>query len=272
MDRLIPTENQKPGLGNPQDVQVLMYRNIVRYKDDADKDTWSVHVGKFRRQMELLDRRGFTTITFEDYSLFLEGALNLPHKPVIIVFEEAYLELYELAFPILQELGMKAVVFVVADQGIRRSIWDRLEGRHVLPLMTERQVIEMHSAGFEIGSHSLTHANLTTLPRETAWEEISRSRMLLEIMLNAPVRSFAYPYGAFGAETKTMVADAGYTIACGLGTGLSRLDMDPLGIRPLMIHNRITRLGFALRLLPGYRKYQWGSWQLRQLFTSTDGD
>ncbi|MGA9362888.1 MAG: polysaccharide deacetylase family protein [Bacteroidota bacterium] len=265
------TEKPKPGLGNPQDIRVLMYRRIVCDEDAGHADTSAVRVSQFQSHMELLERWGFTSITLEDYRLFLEGVLNLPRKPVVIGFDGDYLELYELAFPVLQDLGMKAVIFVGVSPNRKGSAWDALDGGDVSPLLNERQIIEMHSAGFEIGSRALTGGDLTAMPAEAAWEEISRSRMLLEILLNAPVKTFAYPDGALNAETKRMVADAGYTVAWSLHSGLATLTLDPFEVRPIVLDSRVTGLGLALRLSSPYRLFQSAQWRWQEFFGSTNG-
>lgn len=265
------TEKPKPGIGNPQDIRVLMYRRIVCDEDAGHADTSAVRVSQFQSHMELLERWGFTSITLEDYRLFLEGVLNLPRKPVVIGFDGDYLELYELAFPVLQDLGMKAVIFVGVSPNRKGSAWDALDGGDVSPLLNERQIIEMHSAGFEIGSRALTGGDLTEMPAEAAWEEISRSRMLLEILLNAPVKTFAYPDGALNAETKRMVADAGYTVAWSLHSGLATLTLDPFEVRPIVLDSRVTGLGLALRLSSPYRLFQSAQWRWQEFFGSTNG-
>jgi peptidoglycan/xylan/chitin deacetylase (PgdA/CDA1 family) len=271
MNQSEETENPKPGLGNPQDIRVLMYRRIVSDEDVEHKDAWVVRVSRFQSHMELLERWGFTSITLEDYRLFLEGALNLPRKPVVIGLYGDYLELYELAFPILQDLGMKAVIFIGASPNRKRGVLESPGGGDVAHFLNENQILEMHSAGFEIGSHALTGADLTTMSAEAAWEEISRSRMLLEILLNAPVRTFAYPNGALNAETKRMVADAGYTVAWSLHSGLPIVTLDPFEVRPIVLAGRVTGLGLALRLSGPYKLFQSAQWRWRELFGSTDG-
>jgi peptidoglycan/xylan/chitin deacetylase (PgdA/CDA1 family) len=270
MDQSTETEKPLPGLGNPHDIRVLMYRRIVRDENGAHRDPLAVPVSRFQSHVELLERWGFTSITLEDYRLFLEGALNLPRKPVVIGFDGAYLEVYELAFPILQELGMRAVVFVTASPNLKRSARDTVPDGGAAPLMNGSQIIEMHSAGFEIGSRALTSTDLTAMAPEAAWEEISRSRMLLEILLNAPVRTFGYPLGTVNADTKRMVADAGYTVACSLHSGSTTVTIDPFEVRPIVVSSKVTELGLALRLSRPYKAYRLARWWYEQLFRLAD--
>src|ERR1051325_2195833 len=106
-------------LGEPANIKVFMYHRIVDDARLSDSQWTCLHIKDFRKHLELIDRWGFTTVTFNDYRLFLMGELNLPKKPIILTFDDGYLETYRLAYPALQEFGMKAVVFVIADQSIK---------------------------------------------------------------------------------------------------------------------------------------------------------
>ncbi|MBI1806212.1 MAG: polysaccharide deacetylase family protein [Ignavibacteria bacterium] len=261
-----PISNKKPGEGNPQKIKVLMYHRIVSEEELSHSYPWlCTHAQEFLHHLRLLERWGFTPITFEDYRLFQEGELNLPKKPVIITFDDGYLDTFEHAYPLLEEFGMKAVIFVLGDRNMRVNTWDQLAGLPMSPLLTEQQILEMHSAGFEIGSHSMTHTKLPELPHEKAWDEISRSRMLLEILLNAPVKTFAFPYGLTDCNTKKMVEDAGYAMACGTYSGPPCFGNDPFEVRRLFIPGFTNALRFATQMLTPYEYYAWARWRAKLL-------
>lgn len=240
-----------PGLSS---MKVLVYHRIVQ---DERPGQFSVCERDFIQHLELLDRWGFTAITFDELRLCLQGDLNLPRKPVIITFDDGYTDNFEFAYPALVKYGMKAVFFVQGDRLLRRSEWDEREGLPGAELMTDEQLLELHTAGCEIGSHTLTHPRLTTLGSVEAWEQISDSRMKLEILINASVRSFAYPYGLHNDEIRKLVADAGYTVACAVGSGSPKFFTDPLLIRRVAIPGTTTPLGFALRVLTPFQYFEW---------------
>jgi peptidoglycan/xylan/chitin deacetylase (PgdA/CDA1 family) len=73
----------------------------------------------------------------------------------------------------------------------------------------------LHRAGFEIGSHSLTHPNLTMLDKKQISRELSRSRDLIQIKLDCIVSKFAYPYGVYNEQVINM-AMRHYSWAYGL--------------------------------------------------------
>ena len=252
--------------GNPERIKVLIYHRV---NDDekvcAEQEFMCVHTSAFRRQLELLDRWGFTTITFRDYRLFLDGKINLPRKPVILSFDDGYKEVHDHAFPLLREFGMTAVIFAMADQHITSNAWDRQLGIPDAPLLSAQELLELHLAGFEIGSHTLTHRALPDLPKEEAWEEISRSRMLLEILLNASVESLAYPYGLTDEGVKAMVTGAGYRTGCGVYSGPGTFGIDQLDVRRILIPGSLSTAGFALRMLTPYQHYASMKWHVKSL-------
>jgi peptidoglycan/xylan/chitin deacetylase (PgdA/CDA1 family) len=248
-------------------IKVLMYHRVVTTVSSLTTRERQICITAqtFERQLEFLDRWGFTPITFSDYRLSLEGNLNLPKKPVIITFDDGYLDTFEVAYPILRKCGMKCVVFVLGDRKIRTNFWDAQDGSSAAPLMSDQQILELHSAGFEIGSHSLRHERLPSLTRESGWDAISRSRMVLEIVLNSPVHTFAYPYGLLDQKVKEMVKDAGYILGCAVYTGPATFCRDPFEIRRIEIGGSIGALGYAARLLLPYQYYALVRWRAGNL-------
>jgi peptidoglycan/xylan/chitin deacetylase (PgdA/CDA1 family) len=258
--------NVSPGDGDPRQIRVLIYHRVRRKDESSDPTGIAVSDTTFHRQMELLDRWGYISITFDDYRLFLEGKLNLPKRCVIITFDDAYEDIYIHAYPILKKFGMKAVVFVVGDLSITSNVWDENKGGK-LQLLNMQQLLELHVAGFEIGSHTLSHPNLTLLTKGKAWQEIVRSRMMLEILLNAKVRSFAYPYGLLNDALKKMVADAGYDIGCGAYTGPPFFGMDYFDVRRIKVLDTSNRVKFWIQMHPMYSIYRWMYWTAKNIFT-----
>lgn len=257
---------RKLGDGHPKAIKVLIYHRVLDEPTVCDRhDDMCVSAPEFRMQLRLLERWGFTSITFHDYHLFLKGELNLPKKPVIITFDDGYKDVFTHAFPLLQEFGMKAVIFAIGSRTVSSNLWDKDSDLPPAELMSEHELLELHAAGHEIGSHSVNHVALPMLPKETMWDELSRSRMLLEILLNAPVHSFAYPYGLLNDQVKKLAAEAGYLSGCGVYTGPAQFGDDPFDIRRILIRGTTGRIGFALRLLTPFEYSGWLRWKIRTI-------
>jgi peptidoglycan/xylan/chitin deacetylase (PgdA/CDA1 family) len=77
----------------------------------------------------------------------------------------------------------------------------------------------MIADGWEVGSHSETHVDLTQNPDVVSHEEL-QSRLDLEEATGAPVMTFAYPFGLTNDYVTRMAQESGYVAAVGLGTSV----------------------------------------------------
>lgn len=67
-------------------------------------------------------------------------------------------------------------------------------------MMTSKQVRALHSAGMEVGAHTVNHPILATLPAAAARAEIASGRAMLEAVTGGRVGLFAYPNGKPGQD------------------------------------------------------------------------
>lgn len=97
-----------------------------------------------------------------------------------------------------------------------------------VPSMTAEELRHLHARGFAIGAHSITHPILTKCSDDEAYREIAGSREMLEGIVGAPVKLFAYPNGIpgkdFGPEHVEMVRKAGYSTAFSTHSGVATRD------------------------------------------------
>jgi peptidoglycan/xylan/chitin deacetylase (PgdA/CDA1 family) len=94
-----------------------------------------------------------------------------------------------------------------AEFRIERSVLDEFQ-----PLNWE-MLAEMSQAGMTIGSHTRTHALLTSESGSRIREEIDGSRQTLERQLGTPIKHFAYPDGRFDVRTARAVEASGFQFA-----------------------------------------------------------
>jgi peptidoglycan/xylan/chitin deacetylase (PgdA/CDA1 family) len=197
-----------------------------------------------------------TAVTLRDCLAAARGERQLPPRPVILTFDDGYLDNYVNAFPLLQRYGMPAVVFVVAHPALTSNAWDAAAGEPWAPLMDRRQVLEMARAGIEIGSHTLTHPRLTDVDADPLAWELGESKRLLESWLGDPVVSLAYPYGAVDERVKRAAQQAGYELAVATNSGPIHFGADPLEIRRVQILPWSGAFQFWKRSSPWYLRYK----------------
>lgn len=99
---------------------------------------------------------------------------------------------------------------MLADRALPGTFYVPLRGPDSKPTLTGTDLCNLHSAGFEIGAHTLTHSVLTHLSVSDAATEITDCKDQLQQRIGAPVSMFCYPCGRFNRTIVAQVRTAGY--------------------------------------------------------------
>jgi len=183
-------------------VPILLYHHI---EVSPINSPYYVAPDKFEEQLRLLRDWGYTTISTQLLVKAINEGAPLPPKPIILSFDDGDNSVYENAFPLMQKYGFTGAFYLVAN-------YLNTDG-----FVTTAQVQEMAAAGWEIGSHSVSHLDLTKLDSATQRKEIVESRKRLEAELGVPVLTIAYPFGFASSGVIDYAIFAGYTAGMGLG-------------------------------------------------------
>ena len=176
-------------------VPVIMYHDVV----ESTKQIWFDHtVAELRRDFEAIQAAGATPISINDLYDHLRNGTDLPEKPIVLTFDDAYLGLYENAFPLLKEFNFPATYYVQTGfVGVPTS----------KDHFTWEQMQEMDASGLiEIAAHTINHPeDLRTLDDEALRREIFEPKRLLEERLGHEIRHFSYPAGNRDERVMKMV-------------------------------------------------------------------
>ncbi|WHZ15114.1 MAG: hypothetical protein OJF52_001955 [Nitrospira sp.] len=195
-------------LGSAPALRILIYYKI----NEIPGNTLSVTPHLFARQLRFLTEH-YTVISPEDLIGVVAHGGRLPGKAVLITFDDGYRDVYENAYPVLQSMGLKAILFPATDYIGTTTSFPHDERLPMPNPALDWDHIRAMQDVFTIGSHTRSHRVLTTLPLEMARNEIVSSRALIEDRLGSAVRFFSYPKGAsgdFSQRLEDMVEEAGY--------------------------------------------------------------
>jgi peptidoglycan/xylan/chitin deacetylase (PgdA/CDA1 family) len=238
----------------------LMYHKIGAPPPGSKLAKLWVSTEDFRRQLEYLRGRGYAAITFSDWRAAETGAKPLPAKPVLITFDDGYMNNYELAYPLLREFGMKANIFLVYESIDAHNAWHDPETEPWLRMLTWTQLREMQDSGLiEMGSHTMRHQDLASLPPDQARWELTESKKRLEDKLGREMVGFAYPYGsgAYKPEVRRAALEAGYRFDFSVRQGISALpwNREAEAVKRLLIRGDDSLFDFHLNLTRGKARF-----------------
>lgn len=187
--------------------EILAYHSI----SNNSQDFWAVSPSTFESEMQWLAERGYTGISLKEFYKNIKR-----EKVFVLTFDDGYKDFFDTAMPILDKLNFSATIFIVPKLigGVAR--WRKGELQSVALLNWD----EVHSAlnvGHEIGSHGLSHLNLSGLSRGILEEEIVGSKDLIEENIKSPVVSFAYPFNIYTEQVIDIVKEADYKCAVRCG-------------------------------------------------------
>jgi peptidoglycan/xylan/chitin deacetylase (PgdA/CDA1 family) len=93
--------------------------------------------------------------------------------------------------------------------------------------VTKDEVVDMERRGHEIGAHTRTHPYLSKLSSTDQRTEIGGSKLDLEILLDHPIKHFAYPYGDYNDTTLRVVREVGFESARTINWGNNFIETNP---------------------------------------------
>lgn len=138
-------------------IPILMFHYIQEIPSST-KDQLGYKLSYSPKKLEALliffKENEIETLTFWDLKAIIEGKKTLPKKAVILSFDDGHKDHYTEAFPLLKKHGSKAVFFIItnkAESDPKFANWAEIK--------------EIADAGFEIGSHSVSHSSLSALAK-----------------------------------------------------------------------------------------------------------
>jgi len=198
-----------PAPGQAAHVPILMYHNLRDLPNTASEldRTWTVAPKQFEAQIALLVARGFQTITLGQLVAHLKHGAPLPSKPIVISFDDGWVEQYTVAFQVLKKHNRIGTFYIYTNPLDRNRY------------LSWAQLREMTAAGMDIQAHTLSHPHLLAIPASEAFREISESKKIIEAKLGKPVVSLSYPFGEYNAGTIELLKRAGIESAVTLASG-----------------------------------------------------
>lgn len=148
-----------------------------------------VKPSEFYRQMKYLRDNGYTPLSFDELHNY-----DKYKNPIIISFDDGYVDNYYNAYPILKQFNFKATIFITANFIDKNGY------------LATQQIKEMSDI-ISFQSHTLSHLEMDKKTEDILKAECTRSKEIIESITNKPVIAIAYPYGRYNQTVLEVVSD-----------------------------------------------------------------
>lgn len=223
---------------------------VINYHKIENKHhSLSVELNDFEKHMAWLHEYGYHSITPEQLYAFVNEGAELPDNPVLITFDDGYVDNYTNAYPIMRKYGFVGTIFVVT------TFLDKFPG-----YLKWSQARELTDAGWNIESHTATHISMTEASDEKIKTELEKARADIQEKLGKEADFVAYPTGTYNLHIAQMVKDAGYKAAFTIKyDNVSRNSNVYALERVPIFHTDTTNKDFLERIkyIPLMNKYGW---------------
>lgn len=166
--------------------------------------------GNFYKQMKFLFENGYETVNLKH----LLKKTSADRKRILITFDDGYESIYNNAYPIMQGFEQSGCVFIITGFVGEKNKWDYSLGKRFQHLSWE-QIQEMQRYGFEFGSHTVSHRDLTKLKPPYVKYELEKSKKTLEDKLGKAIIALSYPFGRFNEQVQEIAQNVGYKLVFG---------------------------------------------------------
>lgn len=198
---LLPPKVTQEKIGDNQKLKipVLMYHSI----SNKPGNELCVPPELFEKQLKEIIDLGFEPITASEYYDAMINNSPLPKQPILLTFDDGYVDNYTRLFPILKKYNVKGIVFPITGLVNENPNF-----------LSTAQMKEMDESGLvEFGSHTKNHVYLAQKDLKKVNYELVESKRFLEESLGKPIRIFCYPYGDYSPAVIEEVKKVGYVLS-----------------------------------------------------------
>lgn len=169
-------------------IVLLTYHLII--EESTDEEPWQFYrkFEDFKNDMKILKESGINISSYQEVVDQLNSGLEINEPTVIVQFDDGYASDYELAFPILKELDLKATFFIstgrISENMTGFASWDNIKEMYHYKNKEGKRL-------FEFGAHGHEHSSLGQNEEETKEEWLDR----VYIELSEPQKEIYYHLG-----------------------------------------------------------------------------
>lgn len=217
---------------------------------------------QFARDLEFL-KQNYECISLKEFCERVRSGKKFHRRCAIVTFDDGYKDNFTAAVPVLRRVGIPATFFVTTgfigtekmfahDTRAMSESVKRYGAQPTFEKLSWDDLRKMQDLGFEIGSHTVNHADFSTADAQAVEREVRDSLATLQKELGESPRSFAYPWGTEAHVSEAIVnviRDCRYFAAVTMFPGTNTSGQDVYRIRRIDAGNgNLTPLAFKAKI------------------------
>jgi len=232
-----PIEPPSDGRYHSIHVPILMYHFVsdLPSESNASRRDLTVTPAIFHTHLAYLSAQGYHTISLAQLDNALMTGASLPAKPIVLTFDDGYEDAYTNVLPALRAYGFTATFFIITGMA------DANDPAY----LSWAQIRAMSALGMDMEAHTVSHVDLRGRSREDQVKQIAGSIESLQVHTGKAVHFFAYPGGAFDAETLAILKANSIWLAVTTRDSAWETSSAPLELPRLRIHHDMGAAGLA---------------------------
>lgn len=215
-------------------IPILMYHSLTNNVDEITE--YQILADTFESHINALSENGYEAIFYNDIVSYVENGTKLPEKPIIITFDDGYLNNITIGAPILEKYGFRAEISVIGSLVGKISsenidIIPRFSIDEAKPYI-DRRVISITSHSFDLHQEIALNGagcRLGVLPFDT--ESYSEYESIIKLDSESFKKSispyttnvFVYPYGKYNEITEHIISSCGFDVTVTSDRGVAKL-------------------------------------------------
>ena len=178
----------------------VQYANLPVVQPGANAAiTWQQYKGTFTAPANVAKTTVFMLLSSngwlqtDDYSVDAYKPTGFNRALLSVTFDDGWASAYTQVRPIMAQYNLLSTQYIISGE-----VGDSADG-----YMTKAQVQALSKAGHEIGSHTISHPELTKITAAMLTTELKNSQTSLQTLIGKPVTNLASPYGDYNASVIT---------------------------------------------------------------------
>ncbi|MDZ4711549.1 MAG: polysaccharide deacetylase family protein [bacterium] len=232
---------------------VLLYHKV----SESVCNDMTVSISQLEEQFNFISSQSYSPVTAEELTAHVYKNVPLPEKPILITFDDGYVNNLEFAFPLLKKYDLKATVFLPTQYIGNASNWDE----NAAAVMSAQQINSTDREIIEYALHSHSHFNYKNASAVEIKIDLKKNLQAMNDagIIYSPV--FAYPYGGRPkdpsalATMKSMMKEMNILLAFRIGNRINKFPItDFYEIKRISISGEDSFRTFKTKLKKGRLK------------------